>query len=451
MAFPYGVFKTYVTGEILTASDLNSTDVNHINNNIPESMDDYSTNATEMQSVADPYPGSSESLPTTLAGELERIRYQLKAILGETHWYYDSATTLNLIDSVKASLDQADTPADTATDIKDRLDQIVSQLKLITGGANWYTAPAATISALDSQQTTNTTSITNLQSNMANILVNGGMEVWQRGTAFANPALDVYTADKWQVSKTGTMTYDVDREATSVDVGNYSMKIDVTAAPTPGVLRVYQTIERVKDYRGETVTLSARIYSTVSGPTVAINDTSGTSTSSAHTGGGWETLSVSRTLGGSITSLTIRLGWNTNASVSTIYIDSAMLVIGDAAVSFVPEDPSLELRRCQRYYEKRSGVRGYIPMVTAGAANFFRVPVQFSVVKSGIPTITITKNTVTTFQDPVDGSGSTADTANWALTAQSTTDDGLHVLGTRTGADATRSLADYDFDWEAVS
>ena len=94
MSFPYSVFKTYVTGEVLTASDLNSTDVNHVNHQIPEDTDDYSVNVAEMQSVVDPYPASSESLPTALAGELERIRYQIKEITGETHWYHDVDRTI---------------------------------------------------------------------------------------------------------------------------------------------------------------------------------------------------------------------------------------------------------------------------------------------------------------------------------------------------------------------
>lgn len=97
MAFPYSVHKTYISGEILTASDLNSTDVNHVNNQIPESTDDYSANVAEMQSTADPYPASSESLPTSLSGEIERLRYQVKAMLGETHWYYDTDTSFATI------------------------------------------------------------------------------------------------------------------------------------------------------------------------------------------------------------------------------------------------------------------------------------------------------------------------------------------------------------------
>jgi hypothetical protein len=51
-----------------------------------------------MQSTADPYPASVESRPTDGKGELERIRYQIKAILealadDATQWYHDAPTT----------------------------------------------------------------------------------------------------------------------------------------------------------------------------------------------------------------------------------------------------------------------------------------------------------------------------------------------------------------------
>lgn len=111
MAYPYSVHKTYTAGEILTAADLNSTDTTHVNSNIPEDIDDYSANTTEMQTTADPYPGASESLAVALDGELQRLRYQILQIgklLGTastfTHWYFDlpdptAATTILDIDN----------------------------------------------------------------------------------------------------------------------------------------------------------------------------------------------------------------------------------------------------------------------------------------------------------------------------------------------------------------
>lgn len=50
--------------------------------------------------------------------------------------------------AIKAALNDVDTPASTASDVKDRLDQIVSQLKLITGETNWYDVPDSSITSL---------------------------------------------------------------------------------------------------------------------------------------------------------------------------------------------------------------------------------------------------------------------------------------------------------------
>lgn len=50
-------------------------------------MDDYSSSVAQMQTTTDPGEVSSESQATTLAGELERLRFLLKEITGEAQWY----------------------------------------------------------------------------------------------------------------------------------------------------------------------------------------------------------------------------------------------------------------------------------------------------------------------------------------------------------------------------
>lgn len=91
MSFPPTKSKTYVTGEVLTASDLNTSLSDAVNSNIPEDTDDYSVNDTEMQTVTDPYPAAATSRPTSLSGELERLRYIIKQITGKSQWYVDAA------------------------------------------------------------------------------------------------------------------------------------------------------------------------------------------------------------------------------------------------------------------------------------------------------------------------------------------------------------------------
>jgi len=94
MAFPY----THITrsnGTILTASIYNTDHQNHIDNNIPASIDDYSATIAIMQTVTDPGEVSTESPATTLAGELERIRFAIKEMKGTAQWYPTAVTNLS--------------------------------------------------------------------------------------------------------------------------------------------------------------------------------------------------------------------------------------------------------------------------------------------------------------------------------------------------------------------
>lgn len=93
MGANFSRIKTWIA-EILTPGDLNAEFDNIINNLTPSGVDDYSTNLAQMQSTADPYPGGVESLATSSAGEMERIRYVIKQITGKSQWYIDPDTDL---------------------------------------------------------------------------------------------------------------------------------------------------------------------------------------------------------------------------------------------------------------------------------------------------------------------------------------------------------------------
>jgi hypothetical protein len=87
--------KIWVDDEILYAVDLNAEFDNVLSQSVtPDSMDDCAEDALAMQTAADPYPGGSVSLPTSLRGEIHRLRYLIKQITGETYWYVDPDTSL---------------------------------------------------------------------------------------------------------------------------------------------------------------------------------------------------------------------------------------------------------------------------------------------------------------------------------------------------------------------
>ena len=100
MAYPYS-HVTRANGTILTASIYNTDHQNHIDNNIPTTIDDYSASTGQMQTMTDPGEAGSESLALTIAGELERIRFALAEVKGTTHWYETAARSIkNLNDNV---------------------------------------------------------------------------------------------------------------------------------------------------------------------------------------------------------------------------------------------------------------------------------------------------------------------------------------------------------------
>lgn len=83
-------YQVVIAGQLITASLWNGMELNIINNGlVPSGIDDYSTNDAQMQTQTDPYPSGATSRPTSLQGELERLRYQFDNIIGKTYWYED--------------------------------------------------------------------------------------------------------------------------------------------------------------------------------------------------------------------------------------------------------------------------------------------------------------------------------------------------------------------------
>lgn len=123
--------KTWASNEILTASDLNNEFDNLINNATPAGLDDASANAAAMQTTADPYPASAASLPTSLEGEIQRLRYLIQQITGKTYWYYDPSSTID-------ALITTDTYNTTVANLKPVVNATANILDIFTktGGAD---------------------------------------------------------------------------------------------------------------------------------------------------------------------------------------------------------------------------------------------------------------------------------------------------------------------------
>jgi hypothetical protein len=143
---------TWSDGQTLTAANLNAEFDNILNNGTPTGWDDYSATVSQMQSTADPYPGSVESQATSLAGEIERLRYQIleikKAIQpsGVTYWYQD-APTAGVFSIVGSSVGVNDTTPDAALDVAGTLqvDGVVTVSSITSTLPSLYIATNTTI------------------------------------------------------------------------------------------------------------------------------------------------------------------------------------------------------------------------------------------------------------------------------------------------------------------
>lgn len=89
---------TRADGLTLTAAIYNADHENHISNAIPTAHDDYSATQGQMRSQTDPGESGAESQATSLAGELERLRYAIAEAKGETYWYETAPADLNVLD-----------------------------------------------------------------------------------------------------------------------------------------------------------------------------------------------------------------------------------------------------------------------------------------------------------------------------------------------------------------
>lgn len=82
------IFRSWSVGDSLTASDLTSSfSTVGVTNMTPSCLGDYSANAAQMQTATDPYAAGAESLATSGAGELERLRFVIRHVMGWTQWY----------------------------------------------------------------------------------------------------------------------------------------------------------------------------------------------------------------------------------------------------------------------------------------------------------------------------------------------------------------------------
>lgn len=224
----------------------------------------------------------------------------------------------------------------------------------------------------------------------ANLLTNGGFEIWQRG---AGPfGATAFNADRWYASViSGSFNGAIVRDSANADVSSgfcWSCTNHTGgSAASPDFLE--QVVE-ISGLRGKTVTFSARVKVSVANAVrLQFVDADGTTTTNSayHTGGGaYETLSLTAPVTGSGTKVYCRFLFE---AACAPFLDNAMLVVGSVPADYVPLHPADDLARCERYYEVQSVPSGYTILIGQSTGVNTVAIAPYRVAKAITPSFTI--------------------------------------------------------------
>ena len=266
-------------------------------------------------------------------------------------------------------------------------------------------------------------------SGMKNRIINGGMDISQRGTSFASPANGSYTLDRWGVYyvNDGAITITQNSDAPTNNEFQNSLRVTVNTSDTSIAAGQYsvisQTIEgyNVRDLIGRTFTVSFWVRSSKTGIhcfrmcnigadrsyiveyTITVADTwqykTVTITGGLPTAGTWnytnsEGLYITFSLAVGSTFQTTAGTWNTGNFLGTsnqvncldlagniFAITGVQLEVGAVATPFEHRLYGAELALCQRYYWRYAPgfISAYIAPVsvttTTNCSAYFSLPV----------------------------------------------------------------------------
>jgi hypothetical protein len=260
-----------------------------------------------------------------------------------------------------------------------------------------------------------------------NSIINGGMDVWQRGTSFTPASTTkVYTTDRWLSFRTATgmtITRQTTGDTTNLPFIQYNARVQRdsgnTSTATPYFIQAIETVNTIP-LAGKTITVSfyARRGANFSATSnlLKLQSFTGTGTdqdptSFAYTGQveailqtftlttTWQRFSVTATLGATVTEMDLVFSYNpTGTAGAADYYDltGVQLEVGSTATPFSRSAPNYggELAACQRYYYLH--VTG-TSQSFANAANFsssqMSALINFPVTMRTTPTLSATSGT----------------------------------------------------------
>ena len=254
-----------------------------------------------------------------------------------------------------------------------------------------------------------------------NGIINGGMDIWQRGTSFTN--VNGYAVDRWYVNRNGAVAGCTASQSTDVPAGfQFSLKTQRVAGNTgTQSIDMYYGLESKDSYRfrSQTVVLSfyAKVGANYSGGASGLTARilSGTATDASPFSGSttvatsspaltttWTRFTLTGTFGASITQAFVQFGWSptgTAGADDSVFITGVQLELGSYATTFSRAGGTIqgELAACQRYYYRSSStgtygvINGYGYAVSTSNAQYsVYLPVQMRIMPTAVDYSTVT-------------------------------------------------------------
>ena len=239
-----------------------------------------------------------------------------------------------------------------------------------------YTGLAADITAGD----------TAARAGRKNLIINGGFDVWQRGTSFTG-ASPYYSTDRWQAYRGGAVAgMTLSRQDNHSNISTYYARSQRDSGNTStAVILLATSLETINNYSllSKEITLSFRSLAggDFSGGTITAEITAGTGTNGSHANGftgqsavGTVTVAPNATFGTGVHTLTVTMPANatqvsanirwtptgTAGANDWVGITNVQLELGSVATDFEHRSYGEELALCQRFYQDSGFIKYYM-------------------------------------------------------------------------------------------
>ena len=306
----------------------------------------------------------------------------------------------------------------------------MSTLKVDAIGKFDTTANAITFDSNNNASFTGSVNATNPMMNR-NLLINGGMNIWQRSTSESVTTTGYYTVDRFEWSRNGSAVYTMSRstDIPSAQGFGYSLKLDnTTALASPSAANYVMFMQKIEGQNlqhllkgtssAKKVTLSFWVKSNKTGTYIArLSDVDNSRhTSKSYTidsSNTWEKKTITYdgdttgaldndnngslelqfwlSAGTDYTSGTLATSWESSTSANIAvgqvnlsdstsnewYVTGVQLEVGSQATNFEFEPYEKVLYKCQRYYDQNTGqlwgaIAGTATALQFGSARYTR-------------------------------------------------------------------------------